>query len=68
VFVLARVLGTALYLVPGQHSGVLYGVSMTDPLIAGFALCVLVAVGFAASAIPARQATRVDPLVVLRTD
>ncbi|HEX4567659.1 MAG TPA: ABC transporter permease [Vicinamibacterales bacterium] len=68
VFVLARVLGTALYLVPGQHSGILYGVSMTDPLTIGFALCVLVAVGFAASAIPARHATRVDPLVVLRSD
>jgi putative ABC transport system permease protein len=67
-FVVARVLGSALYLIPGQHDGLLYGVSMTDPLIVGLALGALVAVAFAASAIPARRATRVDPLVVLRTD
>ncbi len=68
VFVLARVLGTALYLVPGEHNGILYGVTMTDPLTILIATFALVAIGSAASAIPARQATRVDPLVALRSE
>jgi ABC-type antimicrobial peptide transport system permease subunit len=68
VFVVARVLGSALYIVPGQHSGILYGVGMVDPLTVAIAATTLVAVGFAASAIPARRATRVDPLVALRSE
>jgi putative ABC transport system permease protein len=68
VFVLARLLGSALYLVPGQHSGILYGVSMTDPLTVGVASGALIAVALAASVIPARQATKIDPLVALRSE
>ena len=30
--VLARVIGNALYLVPGEHNGLLYGVTTTDPV------------------------------------
>ena len=30
--VLARVIGNALYLVPGEHNGLLYGVTTTDPI------------------------------------
>ena len=30
--VLARILGNALYLVPREHNGLIYGVSTTDPL------------------------------------
>lgn len=38
----ARLLGSALYLVPRQHTGVLYGISMHDPLtLAAAALAVL---------------------------
>jgi len=68
VVVLARLLGAALYTVPHEHSGVLYGVSMTDPLTVGIAVGALLVVAVIASAIPARQATKVDPLVALRAE
>lgn len=44
----------------------LYGVSRTDSLTYGLAAALLISVVLAASWVPARRATRVDPLVALR--
>jgi putative ABC transport system permease protein len=66
--VLARVIGNALYVVPGEHNGLLYGVTTTDPIALGSAVLALVAVASLAALVPARQATRVDPLVALRNE
>src|SRR5258708_19661096 len=55
---LAFLLGRAL-------SRFLYGVSPNDPLSVGGAALVLLVVAFVACYLPARSATRVDPLVAL---
>jgi putative ABC transport system permease protein len=47
-------------------AGLLYGVSPVDPIVFGGVSLVLAAAGFAATLIPARRATRVDPIVALR--
>ena len=46
--------------------GMVYGVKVRDPLIFAAVNLLLVAVSLAACYIPARRATRVDPLVALR--
>ena len=68
VLVIARALGNALYLVRGEHSGLLYGVTTTDPASIAAAVLALVVIGSIAGVLPAREATRVDPLIALRQE
>ncbi len=63
---LGRVLRGVLYLVPGEHTGMLYGVKIYDPLSMSFACILLFAVLTLASYIPAVRAARVEPTVALR--
>jgi predicted permease len=49
-------------------SGFLYGVTSTDPMTFALASLVLGAISVLASYLPARRATRVDPLIALRTE
>jgi len=49
-------------------SGMLFGVTATDPLSFGGAIAVLVAAALAASWMPAVRATRVDPMEAMRPE
>jgi predicted permease len=62
-------IGLPLVAIGGRlASGLVFGVSPYDPLTLLAALLVLVLVGVAASAGPARRASRVDPMVALRQE
>jgi len=47
-------------------SSLLYGVTTTDPVTFGGMLCVLTLVAAAAGYLPARRASRIDPMAALR--
>jgi putative ABC transport system permease protein len=61
------VAGTALALVATRLvRGLLFNVSPTDPITFGAVVVALTAIAMLASYIPARRATRVDPMLALR--
>lgn len=49
-----------------QLGSLLHGVSAADPLVFGAAAAVLLAAALGASYLPARRASRIDPLIVLK--
>jgi putative ABC transport system permease protein len=67
-FALGAIFRNDLYLVPYQHSGILYGVGIHDPLsFACSAILVLSCAGLA-GLIPGIRATRIDPCATLRCE
>ena len=67
------VLGVGLSLALGAVAGeaigrMLYGVSATDPLAYGSVVTLVVLVSLVAMLVPARRATRVDPMITLRAE
>jgi ABC-type antimicrobial peptide transport system permease subunit len=64
--VLGAGLSSALYLVPHQHTGLIYGVGIRDPLALSAAAAVILTLAALASLAPARRASRVEPCVALR--
>jgi putative ABC transport system permease protein len=67
--VLGLVLGTAGALAASRLlASQLYGVAATDPLTLGSTAFLLAAVAALASWLPARRATRVDPIIALRSE
>jgi putative ABC transport system permease protein len=54
------------FLLTRALTSVLYGVSATDPLVFVLIPALMILVGLLASYLPARRATKVDPLIALR--
>ncbi|MFZ0591859.1 MAG: FtsX-like permease family protein, partial [Bryobacteraceae bacterium] len=67
-FVIGSMLGNALYMVPQEHNGVLYQVSLHDPLSFTCAALVVLVCAAVAGLAPAVRAARIDPHAALRCE
>jgi ABC-type antimicrobial peptide transport system permease subunit len=68
---LALGLGLALTVARLAGAGIqniLFGVSATDPLTYAIVFALITIVSLVATLVPARRATRVDPMIALRTE
>ena len=62
-------LGAAGLAAVSRHlSGLLFGVTSTDPAIFGAALLLLLGIACPASDVPAQRASRIDPMSALRLE
>ena len=67
--IIGAVLGlVGAYLATRAITSVLYGVSASDPWTFGFVSLLLIGVALIASYVPARRATKVEPLIALRNE
>jgi putative ABC transport system permease protein len=58
----------AAWLIVRGFEGVFFGVRATDPLTYAIVGAGLIVIGFTAASVPARRASRVDPLISLRSE
>ena len=65
---LGELLKSELYMVPHQHTGLLYGIGIHDPLTLLSAAAVVLALALFANLAPAARAARVEPANELRHD
>jgi ABC-type antimicrobial peptide transport system permease subunit len=66
---IGAVVGVALTLAGSKAaSALLFGVKARDPVTIALAVALLTAIGLAASFVPARRASRLDPMVALRNE
>jgi putative ABC transport system permease protein len=65
---LGAVLKDALYLAPGKHSGLLFGVAIHDPKSFLGAGLIVLALAVLAALAPAVRAARIDPAIALRQE
>jgi ABC-type antimicrobial peptide transport system permease subunit len=52
----------------GVLSSILYGVAPRDPIVLGGVIALLTLIAAAACLVPAWRATRIDPLIAIRSE